>query len=106
MVSLYACQQVFKGKGFLSNDNGGSPYRRISHISAENPIHLLKRLCEFDYYYDRCKFDTLLNAKVDMFEDKYVVISEWTGKVIPSAEDLYQFIKEQSWVWHYVEYAK
>jgi hypothetical protein len=40
-----------------------------------------------------------------MFEDKDVVISEWTGKVIPSVADLYQFIK-QNCEWHYVEYAK
>jgi len=106
MITLSQCQKVFAGEGFLSNDNGGSPYRHISHISKENPVRLLNRLCKFGYYYDKCKFDTLLNAKVDMLEDKDVVINEWTGKVIPSVADLYQFIKNESWQWHYVEYAK
>lgn len=105
MITLSQCQKVFAGEGFLSNDNGGSPYRHISHISKENPIRLLKRLVEFGYYYDKCKFDLLLAAKVNPFEDKDVVISEWTGKVIPSVADLYQFVK-QNCDWHYVEYAK
>lgn len=105
MITLFECRKVFEGHGFLNNDNGGSPYRHISHISKENPVRLLKRLYEFGYYYDKCKFDTLLNAKVDMFEDKGVVINEWTGKVIPSVADLYQFVK-QNCKWHYVEYAK
>jgi hypothetical protein len=106
MISLSQCEKVFNGEGFLSNDPGsGSPYRHISHISKENPVRLLNRLCKFGYYYDKCKFDTLLNAKVNMMEDKDVVVSEWTGKVIPSVADLYQFIK-QNYEWHYVEYAK
>ena len=107
MITLSQCQKVFEGEGFLSNDPGsGSPYRHISHISKENPVKLLKRLVEFRYYYDKCKFDTLLNAKVNMMEDKDVVINEWTGKVSPSVEDLYQFIKNADGRWHYVEYAK
>jgi len=105
MVSLYDCEKVFSGEGFLSNDNGGSPYRHVSHIVKCNPVKLLKRLMEFGYYYDKCRFDLLLNAKVNVLEDKDVVLSEWTGKVILSVEELYNWIKHDC-EWHYREYAK
>jgi hypothetical protein len=106
MIYLSQCQDVFDGKGFLSNDPGhGSPYRHISHIVKCNPVKLLKRLTEFGYYYDKCRFDFLLAAKVNPLEDKDVVLNEFTGKIITSVEELYNWI-ENDCLWHYVEYTK
>jgi hypothetical protein len=109
MITLSQCQKVFEGEGFLSNDPGsGSPYRHISHISKENPVRLLNRLYKFGYYYDKCKFDTLLNAKVNILEDKDVVLNEFNGKIVNFYEELYAWIKysNHNCEWRYVEYAK
>jgi hypothetical protein len=106
MVSFSQCEKVFKGEGFLSNDPGhGSPYRHVCHISKENPTRLLGRLHDYGYYCDKCKLDSLLNAGVQLLEDKDVVLNEFTGKIVPSAEELYSWIKN-SCEWRYVEYAK
>jgi len=107
MIILSQCQKVFEGEGFLSNDPGsGSPYRKVSIISKINPVKLMDRLLKYGYYYDKCQFDLLLAAKVNMLEDNDVVLNEFTGMIINSIDELWQFVKNQTGNWHYVEYAK
>lgn len=105
MITLSQCQKVFAGEGFLSNDNGGSPYRHVCHISKENPVHLLGRLHEYGYYYDHMKLNSLISAGVKLLEDKDVVLNEFTGKIVSSVEDLWNQIKNDD-SWKYIEYAK
>ena len=94
MIYLSQCEDVFAGKGFLSNDPGhGSPYRHICHISKENPVKLLKRLHDKECYYSKVKFCALLDARVNPLEDKWHVLNEFTGKIIPSVADLYQYMQ-------------
>ena len=106
MITLFQCEKVFNGEGFLSNDPGhGSPYRHIPHIVKCNPVSLLKRLKDKDCYYSKARFCMLLDAKVNPLEDKDVVLNEFTGKIITSVEELYNWI-ENDCLWHYMEYAK
>jgi hypothetical protein len=105
MTTLSQCQKVFECEGFLSNDNGGSPYRHVSHIINCNPVKLIGKLNKYAYFYDKERLNTLLDAGVKLMEDKDIVLNEFTKKIVPSVDDLYKFVK-QDWQWHYVEYAK
>lgn len=107
MITFYQCQQVFEGKGFLSNYESNPSYFSTTpcgHISKVNPLKLYKRVLEFNYFYDNRLLKNLINAKIDILINREIVFSDWDNKIY-TFEELWEYIKHDC-EWRYVEYAR
>lgn len=108
MITLEKCQNVFEGKGFLSNYESNKGYFSTTpcgHISLKNPIKLLKRIIKHNYFYDRMLFSSMLDGKIDVTKNQDIVFSDWECKVYNTPEELLEYTKKNS-DFDYVEYAK
>lgn len=107
MINLSQCQKVFEGKGFLSNYKSNPRYFSTipcGHIKKINPLNLYIRVLKFNYFYDKCLLIKLIDAKIDICEDKDFVFSDWDNEIY-TFEELWKIYKNDC-NWYYVEYAK
>lgn len=107
MITFYQCQQVFKGKGFLSNYKSNPRYFSTTpcgFIGIVNPLKLYKRVLEFNYFYDNRLLKNLINAKIDILINREIVFSDWDNKIY-TFEELWESMKNDC-EWRYVEYAR
>jgi hypothetical protein len=107
MIYLSNCENVFNGKGFLSNYDSNPEYFKYTpcgFIGLINPLKLYHRVLEFEYHYDICLLNKLIDAKIDIRIDREFVFSDWDNKIY-TLDKLFEYIKHDH-TWKYVEYVK
>ena len=88
-------KKVFNGEGFLTNYcSSWCPRQMPSHIKLVNPLKLCHKIKKFNYFYDKYLFDKLLDAKIDILQNKEIVFSEWNNKIYNTPEELQAFLNK------------